>query len=384
MGRSDERIEAFRILDRVDIGHRESVLHIEVGGERADLHAIWLRDVCRCEHCRRPTTNERLLDSATIPLDITIDDAHRVDDDLAVHLSDGHRALISLEWLVDHLRSIDFHDRPADRVEIATGSVPAGIRSFDRRELDSADGLRRWLDAVLRNGTAVVHGVSPDEAGLREVAALVGEIRATNYGVVWAIEAEIAPVSAVESERHLLVHTDLPYRDGPPGVQLLLASVVDVDGGASTLVDGFAAGERLRHVDPAAWDLLSSVEFSYPFVRSDVEFHGRAPIIGLRPDGRYHQVRRAPDLVGVPYISDPAGVPDLYRAMRAWNSLVDDPAHELVVELRPGDLLAFDNHRMLHGRTAFDLGAHGRRRLLGCYLDVEDVRSRRAVLGRLY
>jgi len=368
---------------RIGIRHQESVLHIDVAGERTDLHAIWLRDACCCENCRRPTTNERLLDSSTVPLDITIKKAELVDDDLVVHLSDGHHALISLEWLIDHLRSIDLHDRPADHVDVATRSESAGMRSFDRHELDSPDGLRRWLDAVLRHGTAVVHGVTPDEAGLRGVASLVGEIRATNYGVVWAIEAEIAPVSAVESEGHLLVHTDLPYRDGPPGVQLLLASVIDVDGGASTLVDGFAVAERLRHVDPAAWDLLSTVEFSYPFVRNEVEFHGRAPIIGLRPDGRYHQIRRAPDLVGVPYLSDPAGVPDLYRAMRSWNSLVDDPANELVVELDPGDLLAFDNHRMLHGRTAFDLGAHGRRRLLGCYLDVEDFRSRCAVVARM-
>ena len=44
--------------------------------------------------------------------------------------------------------------------------------------------------------------------------------------------------------------------------------------------------------------------------------------------------------------------------------------------------LVFDNHRMLHGRTAFELGASGRRILRGCYLHRDDVASRRAVLRR--
>lgn len=197
----------------------------------------------------------------------------------------------------------------------------------------------------------------------------------------WAIEADVDPVSAVDSERHLLVHTDLPYRDVAPGVQLLLAAISDVSGGHTTLVDGYGCAEQLRCADPAAWKLLTEIEFSYPFVRDDIELIGRAPLIGLHSDGRYRQIRRAPDLVGVPYV-DAATTPDLYRAVRHWTRLLDDPANERRVALGVGDLLAFDNHRLLHGRTAFELGAHGRRRLLGCYLDLDDLRSRHAVLAR--
>ena len=58
---------------------------------------------------------------------------------------------------------------------------------------------------------------------------------------------------------------------------------------------------------------------------------------------------------------------------------------ELVVEFATGavaafatiwlrELLAMHNHRVLHGRRAFDLST-GRRSLLGCYLDVDDLRS---------
>lgn len=362
--------------------HSDTIVTVDDGsGSTIDLHAIWLRDSCMCSGCRRPSTNERLLDSTTIPLDITIVSIEETTDSLVVNMSNGHAAVIDRAWLVQHVRSLGRRREPAGDVQLRTGA-DSDLPTFSVSDLDSDDGVWRWTDAILSRGTAVLRGTEPDAAGLLAVASLVGQIRATNYGVTWEIEAELEPISAVDSERHLLVHTDLPYREVAPGIQLLLAVVVDVAGGATTLVDGYAIAEQIRSSDLDAWNLLTTIEFSYPFVRDDVELVGRAPIIGLHPNGRYHQIRRAPDLVGSPFLADPTQAPALYAALATWSSLVDDPANEVRIALAPGDLLAFDNHRMLHGRTAFELGAHGRRRLIGCYLDVEDLRSRRAVLAR--
>ena len=367
---------------RLVVTQHLSTIGVDIGGNSVtELHALWLRDACSCPACRRPSTNERLLDSTSIPLDLAIESIDERPDRLTIHMSDGHAVMIDPTWLGEHLGATDRSDDPASGVELWTGQ-DRPIVSFDRSDLDTEDGVRSWLDALLRHGAALVSGVSPTDDGLREVAAIVGDIRATNYGVTWAIEADLAPVSAVDSERHLLVHTDLPYREVAPGVQFLLASVVDVAGGETTLTDGYAVAEQVRAADPEAWRLLARVEFSYPFVRDDVELIGRAPIIGLHPNGGYHQIRRAPDLVGVPYLARRTDAPALYAALRTWSAAVDDPANEIRIALRPGDLLTFDNHRLLHGRTAFDLGASGRRRLIGCYTDIEDVRSRRAVAAR--
>ncbi len=362
--------------------HNDTIVTVDDGaGSTQDLHAIWLRDSCVCTGCRRGSTNERLLDSTTIPLDITVVSTEETPAHLVVNTSDGHAAVIDRTWLHQHIRSISRRSAPAAEVQLWTSADDA-LPTFPVSALDSVDGVSRWTAAILKRGTACLRGVEPDPAGLLAVASLIGEIRATNYGVTWAIEADLEPISAVDSERQLLVHTDLPYREIAPGIQLLLAVVVDVAGGATTLVDGYAVAEQIRFSDPRAWELLTTVEFSYPFVRDDVELVGRAPIIGLHPNGGYHQIRRAPDLVGSPFLDDPAQAPALYAALATWSSLVDDPANEIRIALESGDLLAFDNHRMLHGRTAFELGAHGRRRLIGCYLDVEDLRSRHAMLMR--
>ena len=46
----------------------------------------------------------------------------------------------------------------------------------------------------------------------------------------------------------------------------------------------------------------------------------------------------------------------------------------MLFDYRPGDLMLFDNRRILHGREAFD-AAEGRRWLRGCYLEREELAS---------
>jgi gamma-butyrobetaine dioxygenase len=49
--------------------------------------------------------------------------------------------------------------------------------------------------------------------------------------------------------------------------------------------------------------------------------------------------------------------------------------------LNKGDLVMFDNCRLLHGRTGFD-PQEGLRHLQGCYIDIDGPRSRYRVLQR--
>ena len=53
----------------------------------------------------------------------------------------------------------------------------------------------------------------------------------------------------------------------------------------------------------------------------------------------------------------------------------------LETRLQPGEVLVFNNRRMLHGRRAFSLCGGGVRRLLGAYVNADEWRSRLAVLA---
>lgn len=67
---------------------------------------------------------------------------------------------------------------------------------------------------------------------------------------------------------------------------------------------------------------------------------------------------------------------DRYDAIRAWHALLTSADSEYWVQLTPGTVLCVDNHRVLHGRSAFD----GKRRVCGAYIGVDEYRSRLGVL----
>eukprot|EP00931_Biecheleriopsis_adriatica_P012636 TRINITY_DN11383_c0_g1_i2.p1 TRINITY_DN11383_c0_g1~~TRINITY_DN11383_c0_g1_i2.p1 ORF type:complete len:137 (-),score=24.34 TRINITY_DN11383_c0_g1_i2:164-574(-) len=63
-----------------------------------------------------------------------------------------------------------------------------------------------------------------------------------------------------------------------------------------------------------------------------------------------------------------------FEAWARFQEVLQDPVLLLPLKLMPGDLLAFQNHRILHGRNGYHRGEP--RHLQGAYIDVDAVRSR--------
>ncbi len=62
-----------------------------------------------------------------------------------------------------------------------------------------------------------------------------------------------------------------------------------------------------------------------------------------------------------------------YRAYRKFAGLLAAEDSMITLTLQPGELVAFDNRRVLHGRGVFD--ATEPRHLQGCYIDIDAVAS---------
>ena len=56
-----------------------------------------------------------------------------------------------------------------------------------------------------------------------------------------------------------------------------------------------------------------------------------------------------------------------YRAHDQFVRILRDPRHHFTFRIGAGDVLVYDNHRMLHGRTAFS----GARWVRGVYFDAQ-------------
>lgn len=75
-----------------------------------------------------------------------------------------------------------------------------------------------------------------------------------------------------------------------------------------------------------------------------------------------HNLRRSADFFGS----------GRYDAIRHWDSCLKSPDSEFWVQLTPGTAVVVDNHRVLHGRSAFT----GKRRMCGAYIGRDDYRAR--------
>ena len=91
-------------------------------------------------------------------------------------------------------------------------------------------------------------------------------------------------------------------------------------------------------------------------------------------------IRFSPRLDFVPLLP-PAALSAYYRARQLFGQMLRSNAFEVRFLLNKGDLVMFDNCRLLHGRTGFD-PQEGLRHLQGCYIDIDGPRSKYRVLQR--
>ena len=71
----------------------------------------------------------------------------------------------------------------------------------------------------------------------------------------------------------------------------------------------------------------------------------------------------------------PNNMKKFYEAYRYFISLINDKKFMINFHLNAGDILCFDNRRVLHGRTAFDPNS-GNRHLQGYYIERDEIISR--------
>jgi hypothetical protein len=132
---------------------------------------------------------------------------------------------------------------------------------------------------------------------------------------------------------HAPFHTDSQDFLGlPPALQIMVCRRAAPSGGATRLIDGWAVLEQLEREDHALFEALFAVARHHRFYFGDV----RRPTVMLAGALAWTHSPQPP--------ADPIG-----RSLEA--ALGRAPVIELSV--RDGEMLLVDNHRMLHGRTAF-------------------------------
>lgn len=358
-------------------------LTIEWGnGDVTEFASLWLRD--NVPEDRDPHSGQRLVDVADVPAAPRIRTARS--DDGRVHIEwDGETraASFALEWLAAQA-SGGAGRRPEREIRRwLEGARLDARRDFAWSELDVLRAEPRarleWLTRLAQDGLACLTAVPCEANAILAAMALVGRVAETNYGQVFDVRSVPQPENLAYSDLGLGLHTDNPYREPVPGFQALHALVTSPAGGENLFADGFALAEHLRAVAPAAFRLLTSTAVPFHYRSRDAELYAERPLIQLSCAGEvtavhYNNRSIAPLQVG-PQASE------FYSAYRRFAALLREARFQVELKLADGDLVLFDNQRILHGRTAFTSARHPRH-LQGCYLTRDSVFSEVGVLRR--
>lgn len=357
------------------------VVTVRLGdGRTAGLHRLALRDGCPCPSCRHGLSGQRLFESRELVPGARIDSVGVEGGTLVVRWADGHRSEFGEAWLAAEVDAAERRHRPGRTVSPWGAELDPALLTEPYEEVaGSRETLRSWLGRVAEFGFGVLTGAPTVDGSVAGVAELFGYVRTTNYGRVFDVAVRVDATNLADTALALSLHTDNAYRTPTPTLQLLQCIVSDVEGGATVLADGFRAVASLAAAAPDRLELLARTPIRFAYRDEAADLWADVPIVELRPDGTVDALHVNNRSKGLP-AGSPAEVEAWYEAYFELLRLLEQPDAQVVFRLGPGDVVLFDNLRVLHARTGFS--GTGARRLQGCYADVDALFSTLAVLER--
>ncbi len=350
-------------------------------GQVSDYHAFLLRENSPDEATIHPLSRESIISPLDLPDDLKCEDV-TVDDQGALLVTwshGGHVSRYNPGWLRAHgWFEAEQHSSPvvlwaaADLAEPPTFDGPAALKD---------DGVfLAWLEALQTYGVARLTNLPQEDGLLEHVVERIGPVRESNFGRSYTLEIKDDPDSNAFTSAPLLQHMDMPTRECPHGLQFLFCRKNTAQGGEGLYCDGYRIAEDMRTEEPEHFHSLTTDIWEHNNRAKTSSYRASGPVFETAPSGAVTGLRitswlRAP-------LKAPLEVQDrAYRAVRAFTARAQDDRYLMRITYRPGDLLAFDNRRALHGRAGYD--AHGGERFIeGIYADRDDLYSKIRTLKR--
>lgn len=343
-----------------------SGLRLDVDGRSIEVSWTWLRDHARDATSFLADVHQRVVPAAVVAAAGEPDEVRLVDDAVEVTWPATPVARYEARFLgglADPTSATAVGEPP----EPWTGAeLAARLDAITFDEVLTDTGLREALHRFWRDGVLPVVDVEADVEATRAVLERFGYIRETIFGGLWEYGSDGAYDDTASTTLEITPHTDSTYSRDAPGLLGLHCHRFDGEGAENVFVDAHALAARLSD---DAREILSSVEIPGQYLGDGVHLMARRPV--LRHEGdrlvqvSYNHHDRAPFVLPEPEMSR------LYAALHEFDALAGDDDLQFELALRPGDMVLFDNWRVLHGRRAFV----GDRRIAGAYVNREDVES---------
>lgn len=340
---------------------------LNISGTVCRFHYLWLRD--NCPNCRSPN-GQKLHETNKLDPHIRPKSVSYTDNELIVRWDDGAESVFSVAYLLQY--SYDTPMEQSSRAQLWTRTTRAQVQRHDYDAVKTDAAARAaWLSDVAVHGFSLLRNVPAVEEKLFDVVALFGFVRVTNYGRLFEVRTEENASNLAFTPQPLSLHTDNPYRDPCPTLQLLHCLQQADEGGLTALSDGFYAANKLKEEAPDAFTLLSECETPFYYESTTASLHSTQKVIGVNSDGdveKIHINNRSMAPLSLPFDTTAA----FYDALFKFRDLLESEESQYTFALESGDLLLLDNERVLHGRVGHSVGM---RHLQGCYADRDGLLS---------
>ena len=231
-------------------------------------------------------------------------------------------------------------------------------------------GFKKFLQKLYNWGFCVITNCNTEMKSVETIANKIGYVRHSIFGGLWSFQSDENMADSAYTQEELRPHTDSTYSNDAPGLQLLLCCEYNAKGGESIMVDGFKIAETIKKENREIFDILSNIEVPGNYIGDGVLLEAKRPIFKIDSDKELIQVsfnnydradfRLKNDLMI-----------KFYEAIKKFDLIANSKEFQWRHILKPGELLIFNNWRILHGRGEFK----GIRKMSGCYINKEDFDS---------
>ncbi|XP_065539446.1 gamma-butyrobetaine dioxygenase isoform X2 [Lathamus discolor] len=346
-----------RKVEALDAGH---LVRVEwEDGSESRYPCVWLRDNCQCPHCFLHSARARKLLFEDLDVNVVVKEVTLADrKKMSITWPDEHASEYEAEWLKKRCFSEEARAEMRETLFLPEHQYWGSDLQLPKMSFEEIiyndESAYRWLCTLKKVGIVILTGAATRQGELIKLGHRIGFLRLTFYGPTWQVQDKADANNVAYTTGKLCFHTDYPVLQHPPGVQFLHCIKQTATGGETEVVDGFHACNKLKQQNPQAVDSRGqAVRINYNNATRDTVFD--IPAERVRP---------------------------FYAALKEFNDLLNSAELKFTHKLKPGDILTFDNWRVLHGRQSYPSGSEVTRHLEGAYADWDVVMSRLRLLRK--
>ena len=355
-------------------------------GKVSKFHFIWLRD--NCPSNVHPDARQKIFNIIDVSENIHPKKYYiNKNGNLEIYWSeDNHRSCYDVKWLKKHCytqKNKNTYKSPYKLWDFRFEKYIKKIKIEHEDIMQRDETLIKWLELLIKYGIAIVKNAPIKKKSAFKILNRISHIRETFFKTPFEVLNIPKPNNAAYTSAGLFNHTDLPYFEYAPGYQFLHCLINEAKGGNSAVVDGYAVADYIKKNNPDIFNQLISTSIKFKdndYTQNKIRII-HSPVITLDKNKDYSDIRFNISAVGAFNIHHNK-MKKYYSSYRKFSSLIHEKKFTVKFSLQAGDILCFDNRRVLHGRTSFDPSS-GQRHLQGYYMDRDEILGRLNFLNKV-